>query len=106
MVRVIKYDEKYDKAVRHIFGKTLICRELEAAVKTAKSHRFDCVTLDGDKVASRGVLTGILLTFLFIEHVKIYDCKKAATTTPLAPHWRSRSVVPYCKRRKKSWRGT
>lgn len=58
MVRVIKYDEKYDKAVRHIFGKTLICRELEAAVKTARSHRFDCVTLDGDKVASRGVLTG------------------------------------------------
>jgi structural maintenance of chromosome 3 (chondroitin sulfate proteoglycan 6) len=61
MVRVIKYSEKYDKAVRHIFGKTLICRELEAAVKTAKSHRFDCVTLDGDKVASRGVLTGELI---------------------------------------------
>lgn len=58
MVRVIKYDEKFDKAVRHIFGKTLICRELEAAVKTAKSHRFDCVTLDGDKVMSKGVLTG------------------------------------------------
>jgi len=58
MVRVIKYEEKYEKAVRHIFGRTLICRELEAAVRTAKSHRFDCVTLDGDKVASKGVLTG------------------------------------------------
>lgn len=58
MVRVIKYEEKYDKSVRHIFGKTLICRELEAAVKTAKQHKFDCVTLDGDKVASKGVLTG------------------------------------------------
>jgi structural maintenance of chromosome 3 (chondroitin sulfate proteoglycan 6) len=58
MVRVIKYEEKFEKAVRHIFGRTLICRELEAAVKTAKSHRFDCVTLDGDKVASKGVLTG------------------------------------------------
>lgn len=58
MVRVIKYEDKYEKAVRHIFGRTLICRELEAAVRTAKSHRFDCVTLDGDKVASKGVLTG------------------------------------------------
>ncbi|ODM99910.1 Structural maintenance of chromosomes protein 3 [Orchesella cincta] len=58
MVRVIKYEDKYDKSVRHIFGKTLICRELEAAVKTAKTHKFDCVTLDGDKVASKGVLTG------------------------------------------------
>jgi len=55
---LLNMKKKFDKAVRHIFGRTLICRELEAAVKTAKSHRFDCVTLDGDKVASKGVLTG------------------------------------------------
>lgn len=47
MVSKLHYDKKYDKAMRYLFGKTLICRHLDAATKLARSTGLDCVTLDG-----------------------------------------------------------
>lgn len=58
MVSKLNYDEKYDKAMRYLFGKTLICRNLDVATKLARSTGLDCVTLDGDQVSSKGSLTG------------------------------------------------
>lgn len=43
---------------RYIFGKTLICRNLEAATTLARDSGLDCVTLEGDQVSSKGSLTG------------------------------------------------
>lgn len=43
---------------RYIFGKTLICRNLEAATSLARTSGLDCVTLEGDQVSSKGSLTG------------------------------------------------
>ncbi|XP_071448386.1 structural maintenance of chromosomes protein 3 [Hetaerina americana] len=58
MVSKLNYEEKYDKALRYIFGKTLICRNLEVATQLARTTALDCVTLDGDQVSSKGSLTG------------------------------------------------
>lgn len=58
MVSKLRYDEKYDKAMRYLFGKTLICRNLDVATKLARTTGLDCVTLDGDQVSSKGSLTG------------------------------------------------
>ncbi|XP_028129078.1 structural maintenance of chromosomes protein 3 [Diabrotica virgifera virgifera] len=58
MVSKLHYDHKYDKAMRYLFGKTLICRNMEVATKLARTTGLDCVTLDGDQVSSRGSLTG------------------------------------------------
>lgn len=58
MLSKLTYDAKYDKAMRFIFGKVLICRNLEVATKLARLSGFDCVTLEGDKVLCRGVLSG------------------------------------------------
>ncbi|XP_059618530.1 structural maintenance of chromosomes protein 3 [Phlebotomus argentipes] len=58
MISKLKYGEKYDKALRYIFGKILICRNLERATELAKSTGLDCVTLEGDQVSSKGCLTG------------------------------------------------
>ncbi|XP_050090503.1 structural maintenance of chromosomes protein 3-like [Anopheles aquasalis] len=58
MISKLKYAEQYDKALRYIFGKTLICRNLERATELAKSTGLDCVTLEGDQVSSKGSLTG------------------------------------------------
>ena len=58
MVTKLEYDKKYDKALRYIFGRTLICRNLEVATKMAQEYHLDCVTLDGDQVSSKGSLTG------------------------------------------------
>lgn len=58
MISKLKYEDKYDKALRYIFGKTLICRNLERATELAKSTGLDCVTLEGDQVSSKGCLSG------------------------------------------------
>ncbi|KAF0312854.1 Structural maintenance of chromosomes protein 3 [Amphibalanus amphitrite] len=58
MVSKMNYDDRYDKALKYIFGRTLICRNLEVATQLAKTNRLDCVTMDGDQVMSKGSLTG------------------------------------------------
>lgn len=58
MITKLKYSDQYDKALRYIFGKILICRNLERATELAKSTGLDCVTLEGDQVSSKGCLTG------------------------------------------------
>ncbi|KAF7988611.1 hypothetical protein HCN44_001184 [Aphidius gifuensis] len=58
MISKLNYDEKYDRAMRYIFGRTLICRSLELATKLARTTGLDCVTLEGDQVSSKGSLTG------------------------------------------------
>ncbi|XP_017887134.1 structural maintenance of chromosomes protein 3 [Ceratina calcarata] len=58
MISQLQYDQKYAKALSFIFGKTLICRNLEAATNLARTSGLDCVTLEGDQVSSKGSLTG------------------------------------------------
>ena len=58
MVSKLEYEDCYDKALRYIFGRTLICRNLEVATQLARTTGLDCVTLDGDQVSSKGSLTG------------------------------------------------
>eukprot|EP00096_Caligus_rogercresseyi_P011256 TRINITY_DN4374_c0_g1_i1.p1 TRINITY_DN4374_c0_g1~~TRINITY_DN4374_c0_g1_i1.p1 ORF type:complete len:1212 (-),score=525.73 TRINITY_DN4374_c0_g1_i1:216-3815(-) len=58
MVTKLEYENRYDKALRYIFGRTLICRNLEVATQLARTTGLDCVTLDGDQVSSKGSLTG------------------------------------------------
>ncbi|XP_017774625.1 PREDICTED: structural maintenance of chromosomes protein 3-like [Nicrophorus vespilloides] len=58
MVSKLLYDEKYDKALRFLFGKTLICRNLDVATKLARTTGLDCVTLEGDQVSSNGSISG------------------------------------------------
>lgn len=53
MVSKLTYSERYTKALRYIFGRTLICRNLEVATNLARSTKLDCVTLDGDQVRYR-----------------------------------------------------
>lgn len=54
MVTKLQYSERFDKAMRYIFGKTMICRNLEVASVLARTTGLDCVTLDGDQVSSKG----------------------------------------------------
>lgn len=58
MVSKLVYEPRYEKAMKYLFGKTLICRNLESATNLARSTGLDCVTLDGDQVSSKGSLTG------------------------------------------------
>jgi chromosome segregation ATPase len=43
------------QALRYIFGRTLICRNLEVATQLARTTGLDCVTLDGDQVKNKNI---------------------------------------------------
>lgn len=58
MVSKLNYDPKFEPVMKHIFGKTMICRDLEVGTKLSKMSNLDCVTMDGDQVSSKGALTG------------------------------------------------
>lgn len=58
MIKQIEYDEKFAVVMKHVFGKTLICRNLDVATEYSKNRHLDCVTLDGDQVSHRGAITG------------------------------------------------
>ena len=81
MIHKLEYSEMYERAFKHVFSKTLICRSMEVATQLSRSHNLDCITLDGgslyfrlnfpiqccnplfspasgDQVSRRGALTG------------------------------------------------
>ncbi|PVD29603.1 hypothetical protein C0Q70_08858 [Pomacea canaliculata] len=58
MISKLKFDELFAPAMKHVFGKTLIARNMEVATQIARTQNLDCITLDGDQVSRRGALTG------------------------------------------------
>lgn len=47
MISKIKYDARFTRAMNHVFGKTLICRNMETATQIARTQNLDCITLEG-----------------------------------------------------------
>ena len=58
LVKKLAFDPQFEKAMRHVFGKTLVCRNIDVASDLARAESLDCITLDGDQVNRRGALTG------------------------------------------------
>jgi len=60
MVEKIQFDPKFAPAVKQIFGRTLICRDLSVAnhYSAQPDMNMSCITLDGDKVSRKGAMTG------------------------------------------------
>ena len=58
MINKLKFDEKFKPAMLQVFGKTLICRDLDVGTNVARTTQLNCVTLEGDQVSKRGSLTG------------------------------------------------
>lgn len=58
MIEKLQYDRAYDKAFNHVFGKTIICPNLQVAAQYARSHGVNAITPEGDRSDKRGALTG------------------------------------------------
>ncbi|KAK5962712.1 cohesin subunit SMC3 PWA37_005153 [Arxiozyma heterogenica] len=58
LIKKIKYDPKFEKAVKHVFGKSIVVKDLSTGLNLAKKYRLNAITLDGDTANQRGVLTG------------------------------------------------
>ncbi|XP_066150753.1 structural maintenance of chromosomes protein 3-like [Euwallacea fornicatus] len=58
LISVLHYNFTYDKAIRFLFGKSLLCENFDTAIQLAAKTGLNCVTLEGDRVSSSGSLTG------------------------------------------------
>lgn len=58
MIEKLQYDPAYERAFQHVFGKTIICPNLQVASQYARSHGVNAITPDGDRSDKRGALTG------------------------------------------------
>lgn len=47
MISKLRYSANFDKAFKHVFGKTLICRSMEVSTQLARAFTMDCITLEG-----------------------------------------------------------
>jgi len=47
MVDKLNYDPMFKPAMMHVFGKTLIAKDIDHASQFSKSENLDCVTLEG-----------------------------------------------------------
>ena len=58
LVSKLKYDAKFDSAFKQVFGRVLICRNIDVAVAKAAASELNCVTMDGDTVSNKGSMSG------------------------------------------------
>ncbi|KAL5322372.1 hypothetical protein ACEPPN_010345 [Leptodophora sp. 'Broadleaf-Isolate-01'] len=54
----LTYEPKFEKAMSHVFGKTVICPSLPVAAQYARSHGCNAITTDGDTANRKGAMTG------------------------------------------------
>ncbi|KAJ9645725.1 Structural maintenance of chromosomes protein 3 [Coniosporium tulheliwenetii] len=58
MITKLTYDPIYEKAYQQVFGKTIICPNLQIAAQYARSHAVSAITPEGDRADRKGALTG------------------------------------------------
>lgn len=58
MISKLQYDQRFTAAIKQVFGKMIVCMDLEIAGAYVRSHGLNAITLEGDKVEKRGALTG------------------------------------------------
>ena len=58
MIEKLQFDSAYERAFMHVFGKTIICPNLQVASQYARSHGVNAITPEGDRSDKRGALTG------------------------------------------------
>uniref|UniRef100_A0A1J3IA32 Structural maintenance of chromosomes protein n=1 Tax=Noccaea caerulescens TaxID=107243 RepID=A0A1J3IA32_NOCCA len=58
LLRRLKFDSKFAPALGQVFGRTVVCRDLNVATRVAKTDGLDCITMEGDQVSRKGGMTG------------------------------------------------
>lgn len=58
LISRLHFQPRFRKAVLHVFGQTIICRDLGVASQLASEQNLNCITLEGDQVNRKGAMTG------------------------------------------------
>ena len=80
LVDKLRYDEHLRPAVMSVFGRALLCRDLDTARRYASSMNMTCVTLEGDEVSAKGVIYG---GFQSVKENRL-ACKRSADVAAAA----------------------
>ena len=54
----LQYEGHLEAAMSFLFGRVLVCRDMATVVRLARETGVDCVTPDGERGSSKGVLSG------------------------------------------------
>ena len=58
LAKYVKCDPAVAPAVAHVFGRTLVCKDLDVAAAASRESGLAAVTVSGDSVSRMGTLTG------------------------------------------------
>lgn len=58
LISKIGYDPIFEPAFQEVFGRTLLCQNLEKAAAYSAQHGIQCITMDGDTASKRGEMSG------------------------------------------------
>ncbi|XP_010254292.1 PREDICTED: structural maintenance of chromosomes protein 3 [Nelumbo nucifera] len=58
LLKKLKFSSRHTPAFAQVFGRTVICRDLDVATRVARTDGLDCITLEGDQVSKKGGMTG------------------------------------------------
>ncbi|KAJ4957827.1 hypothetical protein NE237_024938 [Protea cynaroides] len=58
LIDKLKFSRNHAPAFAQVFGRTLVCRDLDVATRVARGDGLDCITLEGDQVSKKGGMTG------------------------------------------------
>uniref|UniRef100_A0A7N0UY74 Structural maintenance of chromosomes protein n=1 Tax=Kalanchoe fedtschenkoi TaxID=63787 RepID=A0A7N0UY74_KALFE len=58
LLKKLRFSSNFEPAFGQVFGRTVICRDLDVATRVARNDGLDCITLEGDQVSKKGGMTG------------------------------------------------
>ncbi|WVO12564.1 hypothetical protein L204_100168 [Cryptococcus depauperatus] len=58
IIQKLRFDREYVMAFEQVFGRTIICEDLQTAAHYTRSHGLNAVTVEGDRVDRKGAMTG------------------------------------------------
>ena len=58
LISKLKFDPRFEKAFQQVFGKTIVCPNVQVASQYARSHQVNAITPDGDRADKKGAMSG------------------------------------------------
>lgn len=58
LINKIQFDQEYRMAMLQVFGKTMLCKNLDLGQQVARPAGLNAITLQGDRLDNRGLMTG------------------------------------------------
>ena len=57
-IEMLKYDVRFDGPIKQVFGKSVVCKDLDTCDSAARKHNVTAVTFGGDRVGRKGDISG------------------------------------------------